>query len=148
MKLDKYELSASSNFITFEFVSEGLQGTIKKLIQFTETSYSEVYNLAFGDEDAGTGNLNDLAISNNGDSGKVLATVVAAVIAFTQKHPDAWVYARGSTNARTRLYRMGISKYIDEISQEFDIYGQIQNEWEEFRLNTEYDAFLTQRKKH
>jgi hypothetical protein len=129
-------------------MSDGPQGAIKKLIQFTETSYSDVYNLAFGDEDISTGNLNDLAISNNGDSEKVLATVVAAVIVFTQNYPDAWVYARGSTNSRTRLYRIGISKYISEISDKFDIYGQIQNEWEEFRLNVEYDAFLTQRKKH
>lgn len=77
-----------------------------------------------------------------------MATVVAAVIAFTEKHPDVWVYARGSTRSRTRLYRMGISKYIAEISDEFEVYGQIQNEWEIFQSNVEYDAFLTQRKKH
>jgi len=148
MKLDKYELNAGSNFVVFEFISEGPQGAIKKLIQFTETTYIDVYNLAFGDEDAKTGNINDLAISNNGDSEKVLATVVAAVIAFTEKHPDAWVYARGSTQSRTRLYRMGIAKYLSEISNEFEVYGQIQNEWEIFQLNVEYDAFLTQRKKH
>jgi hypothetical protein len=148
MKLDKYELNAGSNFVVFEFVSEGPQGAIKKLIQFTETTYSDVYNLAFGDEDALTGNINDLAISNNGDSEKVLATVVSAVIVFTEKHPDAWVYARGSTQSRTRLYRIGITKYIAEISNDFEVYGQIKNEWEIFRINVEYDAFLAQRKKH
>lgn len=35
MKLEKYELNASSNFVVFEFISEGPQGAIKKLIQFT-----------------------------------------------------------------------------------------------------------------
>jgi hypothetical protein len=33
----------------------------------------------------------------------VLATVMAAVVAFTEKYPNAWIYARGSTTARTRL---------------------------------------------
>jgi hypothetical protein len=52
MKLKKYELSAGGNFIVFEFVSEGPLGAIVKLIQFTETNYDDVYNLAFGDKDA------------------------------------------------------------------------------------------------
>ena len=59
--------------------------------------------------------MDDLAVSNNGDSEKVLATVVAAVYAFYDKHPDAWIFASGSTSTRIRLYRMGMTKYFDEI---------------------------------
>jgi len=50
----------------------------------------------------------------------VLATVVATVYAF-DKYPDIWIFAIGSAKARTRIYRMGIAKYIDEIKYDFEI---------------------------
>lgn len=45
--------------------------------------------LHFGDKDGITGQIDDKVISNNGDSEVVLATVVSALYAFTDKHPDA-----------------------------------------------------------
>ena len=63
--------------------------------------------------------LDDLAISNNGDTEKVLGTVVAALYAFFDRHPGAIVYATGSTPGRTRLYRMGITKFYEEIKNDF-----------------------------
>jgi len=110
MKLPKYPLSADNDLTTFEFVSEGSKGLIHKLVQFTPTNLKGIFILAFGDKDHLTGDIDDLVISNNGDSEKVLTTVVATIFAFTDKHPDAWIYATGSTKARTRLYRMGIGK--------------------------------------
>lgn len=80
------------------------------------------------------------------NSDKVLATVVATVYAFTDKHSDVWVYATGSTRSRTRLYRMGLTKYLTEILEEFDLFGQKKGEWEVFKKGVEYDAFLCQRK--
>jgi len=88
-----------------------------------------------------------LSISNNGDSEKILATVVAAVYAFTDYYPNCFVYAIGSTKARTRLYRMGITKYLKEITKDFHIYGLHNNEWESFEKEIEYEAFLAKRKK-
>jgi len=85
-------------------------------------------------------------ISNNGDSEKVLATVVAALYAFTDKYPNAWVYATGSTKTRTRLYRIGISKYISEITEDFEIYGEIHDEWKSFEKNIDFVGFLVNRK--
>ena len=58
-----------------------------------------------------------------------MATIVAAVYAFTAQYPDAWVYATGSTATRTRLYRMGINKYFDIVKEDFDIMGEQQSEW-------------------
>jgi hypothetical protein len=146
MKLDRYELKASKNLITFEFISEGPKGRISKLIQFTPTNYKDLHNLAFGNKHPETGQIDDLAISNNGDSERVLATVVAAVFAFTDKYPDVWVYATGSTKARTRLYRMGITKYLEDAKIDFHILGQIHNEWESFIIGTNYEAFAVKRK--
>lgn len=98
MKLERYELKAGENLTTFEFISEGPKGKISKLIQFSPTNLKDLYNLAFGDKDLNSGEINDLTISNNGDSEKILATVVALVYAFTNKNPDVWIYATGSTN--------------------------------------------------
>ncbi|MXN91644.1 hypothetical protein GR160_10435 [Flavobacterium sp. Sd200] len=130
----------------FEFTSEGVKGKIPKLIKFSETHLKDFYNLGFGDKDIATGDIDDLAISNNGDSEKVLATVVSAVYAFTDRYRDAWVYAVGSTPVRTRLYRMGITKYYEEAIIHFDIYGLLNNTWVVFEKGIEFDAFLIKRK--
>ena len=137
MKLPKYELKAEKSLMVFEFLSQGPNGRIPKLIKFSETHLKDFYNLAFGDKDIETGEIDDLTISNNGDSEKVLATVVSAVYAFTDKNRNAWVYATGSTQSRTRLYKRGISKYYEEAVKDFEIYGLFENEWIDF--NRLYD---------
>jgi hypothetical protein len=146
MKLERYELRADESLMVFEFVSDGPKGKIRKLVQFGETNLKGLYNLAFGDVDTTTGEINDSVISNNSDSNKVLATVVATVYAFTEKYPDAWIYATGSTKSRTRLYRMGLTKYLAEITEDFELYGERTSRWEIFEKGVEYAAFLAQRK--
>ncbi len=146
MKIEKYALKAESNLTIFEFISEGPKGLIRKIIQFQETNRLNVYNLAFGDKNSETGEIDDLAVSNNADSEKVLATVVAALYAFFDKHPDAFVYVTGSTSARTRLYRMGITKFYEEMVQDFDLYGQVGDEFYDFEIDKDYAGFLAQRK--
>jgi hypothetical protein len=147
MKLPRYQLKSGDNLMTFEFISEGYKGQIPKIVQYNETNLKDVYNLAFGDKDGETGELDDTIISNNGDNEKVLATVVATIYAFTDKHPDAWIYASGSTKSRTRLYRMGITKYLTEIKDDFELYGENDDEWELFRKGIDYNGFLAKRKK-
>jgi hypothetical protein len=147
MKLPKYPLASSDKLMTFEFISEGSNGLIHKLVRFQPTNLKDVYNLAFGDKDNETGDIDDIVISNNGDSEKVLATVAATVYAFTDKYPDAWIYATGSTKARTRLYRMGITKFLSEVKGDFEILGERNDDWENFRKNVEYEGFLVRKKK-
>jgi hypothetical protein len=146
MKIAKYQLKAGYELLSYEFISEGSKGLITKRIQFTLVNRQGVYNLAFGDKDSVTGEIDDKVVSNNGDSEKVLATVVSAVFAFFDQHPNVWIFVTGSTVARTRLYQMGISKYYDEISDELEIYGQIEEDWYLFEKNTDYLAFLTKLK--
>ncbi|MFA6924707.1 MAG: hypothetical protein WC223_10710 [Bacteroidales bacterium] len=146
MNLPRYQLKGGDGLTTYEFVSEGRKGRIPKLIQFTTTNMEGVYNLAFGDKDAKTGQINDKVISNNGDSEKVLATVVAAVYAFVEKKPDAIIYAIGSTKSRTRLYRMGITRYITEVKKDFDVLGFRDKNWHPFRKDVEYESFLVIKK--
>lgn len=146
MKLDRYEFKSGDKFLTYEFLSEGPKGKIKKLIQFTLVNQNSLYNLAFGDTNPETGEIDDIIITDNDDSEKVLATVVAAIYAFCYKFPQAWIYATGSTAARTRLYRMGINKYFDIVQEDFQIFGLTQSEWERFIKGKDYQAFVIQRK--
>jgi len=146
MKLPRYELKAEKSLMVFEFTSEGPKGQIPKLIKFSETALKGFYNLAFGDKNMETGEIDDRVISNNGDSEQVLATIVSAIYVFTQNQNDAWVYATGSTKSRTRLYRMGISKYYDEAKQDFHLFGLRLGEWEDFEKGIDYSAFLVKRK--
>jgi len=135
MKLPRYHLKSDDDLTTFEFISEGPKGLIPKIVQFTQTNLKGLYILSFGDKDQLTGEIDDLMISNNEDSEKVLTTVVAMIYAFTDKQPDAWIYATGSTKARTRLYRMGIAKYLSEVTKDFEILGERNDDWGTFRKN-------------
>ena len=146
MKRPKYSLKAERELTIFEFVSEGPNGRIPKLIEFTETNLKNFYNLAFGDKDEKTGKINDLAISNNDDTDKVLATVASAVLAFTDRYPEAWVYVTGSTNSRTRLYRMGINKYFEDVANEFFIFGESDDKWLPFEKEKDFEGYVVKRK--
>ena len=103
--------------------------------------------MGFGDKNDKTGEINDTIITNNGDSEKVLATVASTVYAFTDKNPEAWIHVKGSNMARTRLYRIGITNNLIEIRKDFNVFGLKDDQWHEFRSNTEYSAFLIRRKK-
>ncbi|MDD2345765.1 MAG: hypothetical protein PHY85_06435 [Bacteroidales bacterium] len=149
MNKPKYLYKSEDCLRVYEFISEGPKGLIKKMVQYTYTGTENVYNLAFGDYNEETKTIDDFSITNNGDSIKVLATVASTVYAFTEKHPNAWIFATGSSNVRTRLYRMGITNNLEEIKADFDIYGLTvdDNIWEEFIIGEDYEAFLITKKK-
>ena len=147
MKLPKYPLSKSDDMTAFEFVSEGPKGHIDKLVLYQPTNLRNIYNLVFGDVDHITGNIDDRVVSNNKDSEKILASVASTVYFFTDNFPDALIYVTGSTKSRTRLYRMGITKFLSEIEKDFDILGERNESWEKFRKDIEYESFLVRRKK-
>ena len=147
MKHPKYQYRSEKRLLYYEFISEGPKGLVKKIVEYTETSTENVFNLGFGDYDETTKTINDLSVTNNGDSLKVLATVASTVYAFTQKHPKAWVLATGSTAIRTRLYRMGITNNLTEIAEDFIVYGyNAEGNWEEFVVGEDYEAFLITKK--
>ena len=146
MILDRYEIKAGNNLTTFEFLSEGIKGQILKIIQFQQMNLENLYNLAFGDKNLDTGKLDDTVVTDNGDSEKVLATVVSAIYAFADRYPDSWIYATGSTASRTRLYKMGINKYYEIVLEDFEIMGEYRNEWERYEFGKNYQAFAVHRK--
>ena len=105
-----------------------------------------VYNLAFGDEDPDTGVVSDLAITDNKDTMIILATVANTINDFCDRYGNHYIFAVGSTAARTRLYQMGISKLLNEISIDFEILGSKDGGLYEFQKNVNYDSFFVKRK--
>ena len=147
MRNELYELKAQSDAMTFEFTSVGPKGEIPKLVIYSAMPTKNLYNLAFGDKDLVTGEIDDLVVTDNKDSQKILATVASTVYAFMDKYPDALVTARGSTKARTRLYQIGISNNLEHISNDFLVFGEKDEKWLPFEKNVAYDAFLIMHKK-
>ncbi len=100
-----------------------------------------------GDRDPLTGKLDDKVVTNNGDTEKVLVTVIQTVYAFTNSNPIALIYVTGSTHSRNRLYRKGITKYLTQALKDFIIFGELENnEFELFNPTADYIGFLIQRK--
>ena len=147
MEQEQYPIRANSQVNVYEFVSFGNKGHISKRIEYYPLDESKLFfNLSFVDVDSVTGEISDRAVSNNGDSQKVLATVAATTIDFTDRYPDAVVYATGSTPARTRLYRMGIANNLQDIESYFEVYGLKNGMWEFFKIGKDYEAFIIKRK--
>jgi hypothetical protein len=148
MKEDKYIFNKLPEEYYYEFFSKGPKGNIKKVVRYRliETVPHHIYNLGFGDWDDKKGDVNDKVATNNHDKQKVLATVADTVLDFTKYHPDAFVFAQGSTSTRTRLYQMGIAAFWKEIGPLFIVMAFCNREWVPFEKGKNYDAFLIKRK--
>lgn len=147
MSKDKYEIENSVGSKCFEFTSEGVNGSVLKVVQYSLIDAAEeLYNLGFGDKNIQTGELEDLVITNNGDAEKVLTTVANTIYEFYEEYPLASVYITGSTKSRTRLYQINISKYLHLISADFEIFGELDCEFERFTPNNRYSGFLILKK--
>ncbi len=146
MELPKYDILADKNLYTFRFISEGKNGKIQKKIVFEEIAEG-IFNLILGDEDPITGEIDVRIVTDNGDTEKILATVIATVYTFTNNNPTACVFATGSTHSRNRLYRRGIAKYLTQALDDFIVLGVLSEEKiEPFNPTTDYIGFLVQRK--
>ena len=150
MLLGRYGYSVNESYLQYEFESEGPNGIVRKVVlyQYMKTAdYVDHYNLAFGDVDKLTGKLKDLSVSNNKDRNKILATVAATALEFSNHFPGCRIYARGSDLVRTRLYQMGIAANFEEINKYFLVKGEdVEKGWVFFRPGINYLAFLATRK--
>ncbi|MCE3226063.1 MAG: hypothetical protein K0S32_614 [Bacteroidetes bacterium] len=144
MNQKKYDVKASSELEEYYFTCSGKNGNVLKVIQYVPVA-GNIYNLAFG-VSLSNGRIDDKVVSNNGDMNKTLVTVATTVLDFTDKNPDALILAQGSTAARTRLYRKMICLNLEEISENFMVFGNKDDVWEPFVSNSNYKAFLVKRK--
>jgi hypothetical protein len=145
MKYSKYPMKVGQTHTKYEFTSDGPRGKILKAVIYGQIE-EDLFNLAFGDWNTKLQKIDDTNRSNNGDRDKVLATVAATAIDFTDKFPGAIIYTEGSTPSRTRLYQIEIAKNLEEVSESFEIEGYINGSWEPFQRGRNYEAFLVRRK--
>lgn len=150
MYLNKYDYLADQTFASFSFQSSGPCGSIKKIVNYQQAFYfpdgKPVINLAFGDWNEVCKKVDDVAISNNRDRDKILATVASTIVTYTDVHGKVPVYAKGNTPAKTRLYQMGINAHLPEIEKLFWVFGLLKNRWVKFVSGINFEAFLVIRK--
>jgi hypothetical protein len=152
MNEDRYiEIEKSNDYQTFMFVSQGRHGNLAKIVSFDEiVELENVFNLSLGTI-LPDGKIDFETITNNGDRNKVLTTVVGIVVIFIEKHPGKNVYFAGSDDRRTLLYQRAIAYGYDELTQTFNIYGDIsigspRSVFERFDKEKSYRGFLIKRK--
>ncbi len=98
MRDETYQLKADASVKAFEFMSEGSKGSIRKRVEYQEMKQNtgfKFYNLAFGDINEETNNIDDTVVSDNGNTQKVLATVASTIFYFIEKYPDAIIRIKG-----------------------------------------------------
>ena len=145
MHLDTYPVVSDPQHREYEFLSAGPKGSIKKVVRYNNVSRN-IFNLSLGDWDEKIQDINDDIRSNNSDKEKVLATVATTVMEFMKHHPNATIFARGNTPAKTRLYRMGINSIWHIISQLYLVEGYADGLWQPFSRQKNYDAFSLKNK--
>ncbi|MCF2502647.1 hypothetical protein L0663_04610 [Dyadobacter sp. CY107] len=135
-----YQFTVLNEARRFDFVSVGKE-EISKTITFSKTEEPDIYTLMLANVRP-NGSLDIRTVSNNGDMKKILVTVYKAIEIFLTDEPDAIVIFSGSSDARTRLYQISISKELSMLNDRFKVYGVTKDGFELFRANQRYCAFV------
>ncbi|MCE7067997.1 DUF6934 family protein [Dyadobacter sp. CY326] len=140
MKHSFYPFRASEDYLSFTFESISKQRIVRKKAEFVKI-YADVYNFAFGDLND-EGEIDDLVVTNNKDMEIVFATLIRILLDYLTKYEDNWVYFKGSTPSRTRMYQIILTKEKVHWEDMLIIYGIIDGETYPFELNCRFDAFI------
>jgi hypothetical protein len=146
MELEKYEISLLQKD-GYWFVSSGKQGDVYKGVWFQSFPESEWFNLAMGDINLQTGKVEFDELTGNGDARRVFATVGEIVRRSTASFPERKIFMSGNTPDKRRSYSFMTGWYLDEIQEEFDVWGaHTGGEFQSFEKDKVYDAILVKRK--
>ena len=115
---DEINYSPGSN--AYSFNSEGSKGVIPKIVVFQTLGEPDHYNLFLSDFINGQIQGDDV-ITDNGDIGKVMGTIVQIVNDFTEKFPSYRIIINGSDQTRKRLYGRIIFNNYRDFSKYYDI---------------------------
>ena len=133
-----YNFLGSKNHTYFFFESEGKQGKIIKIVEFSPYKGNR-WNLGFGDWQ--NGKINDSIITNNHDAMMVIRTVSKITLHFFEHYPDRIVYINPVDEKRKKLYNLVFKRHFLEISPIFDVIGYINEESETYSIEKNYDSF-------
>ncbi|TAE12972.1 MAG: hypothetical protein EAZ95_11810 [Bacteroidetes bacterium] len=142
MNAERYDYTTDNDKLLYAFFSTGKRGIIAKVVIYEKTAPNH-YNLGFGDYDHTTDNVSDKSVSNNGDTIKVLATVIQTMRDFFEARPHALLDIQGSTPTRTKLYQKIIRNNWEYIETNFKIlaFKDINGEPEIPDFSIEYALF-------
>lgn len=147
MNYQKYSITPNYDFSSFDFKSiNGEKIIFKKVLFSLIPETNNYYNLALVDVLA-NGHFDDLSISNNHDLKEILSTVYECIKLFLNQNPNSTVLFTGSTESRTRLYRIAISQNLLEATKNLIIEGFIDGNFEHFTHNRPYELFSISLKK-
>lgn len=142
MEEKPYPFARTRTEFRYEFISSSTEKEVKKVVIFTESSASNVFNLALLD-DLGNDNYSDITESNNNDMNTVMATVIKIIDDFLNTKPNSFVIFRGSDARRQRLYRIIISRELVKIQEKFEVRGVIGDDIiVDFVPNKPFDYFV------
>jgi hypothetical protein len=96
MELPKYQISTNEDQTVFKFVSDGPNGKITKIVLYQPMNEPDLYNLALGDLDSKTGEIDFDIRTNNGDRDMILATITETVYAFIYSRTTYSIHFKGS----------------------------------------------------
>jgi hypothetical protein len=145
MVSDYYTFNSNSDKNLYLFLSEG-QTQVVKAVQFTEVR-ANIFNLGLADfED---GKFNYSINTDNHDARKVLNTVAAILLNFSENHINARILILANEKKRLRLYNRIFQLRLIEIETIFEIIGVVDflgNKFEIYDSNTNYQGFLLTKK--
>ena len=117
----QYQKSSSHQFW---FVSNGRKNIIKCVQLDVMDSNRNYFHLSLLDYDENSGLLRDNVVSNNGDTLKVLWTVLHCTQLFLRRFPDAKITFTGNSFSRDRLFRRQINSNLAAIAEHLQIQMQ------------------------
>ena len=175
-----YELEEekSEHDLKFFFISRGQQDIVK-VIQYSfvqELNGKNVYNLGFGDYDLENDIIIDDVNTNNGDTYKVLNTVLNTIPIFFENYNTEILMVQGSDggaefverckltctkkcsaecknhNRRINIYRGYVDKNYHGLCLDYQFLGGVKNKNQEtilepYRCQKKYDSVFLLRKK-
>ncbi|MEY4904223.1 MAG: hypothetical protein RLZZ292_2038 [Bacteroidota bacterium] len=87
--LNHYEIFEDKEEFTYQFISVGTKGEIKKIVRFVKIGKNNYFHFGFGDWNEDNNEVDDKITTDNKDTAKVLATLGAIIDYFTMIYPDA-----------------------------------------------------------
>jgi hypothetical protein len=145
MVSDYYIFNSNSDKNLYLFLSEG-QTQVVKAVQFTEVR-ANIFNLGLADFE--NGKFNYSINTDNHDARKVLNTVAAILLNFSENHINARILILANEKKRLRLYNRIFQLRLIDIETIFEITGVVDfsgNKFETYDSNTNYQGFLLTKK--
>lgn len=137
-----YDVKVLEDGCRFDFLSIGYTATHKAIL-YRETKIPFLYSLTLA-EVQWDGKLSATINNSNADVKPTMATISKTIETFTAANPRAVVGFMGNTDAKTRLYRIAISRDLDKFLGKYLIWGvrSDNGKRELFEPNQPYEYFF------